>query len=723
MFKRTTLFLFVSFLLASSLFAQTTTVWKLTLAPYGVSPRDVAKSTTDIYDFASTGLSNVGVGSKVYLIAQLASPGIPKAKFASTTSAVWSFTFRPPGSAASFGATKDNKNDSTRIAFFTADKEGLYKIKVTEGGYSQEIIMNAAKYLGYQNPASSGLACATCHNNTSDPIVTNWGGTGHATMFTRAMNGTPGLSGPTDHYSASCIGCHVTGYDKNPTAINNGFDDLTFTYPTVLGAGGYDKLVAAFPDAMKRANIQCESCHGPASAHSGVQTDARIEATFNPAVCAYCHDSGTYHIFPAQYKSSLHANPVDESDRATCVPCHTGKGFAQVTSGMTTADPYFDLSYSPISCQACHDPHSAAKINQLRTVTVSLLGPNATKVPIVAGKGALCMNCHQSRTEANAALTASISVRFGPHYGPQGDILFGRNMLEVGGVKLSTSGHYWVEDACVKCHMHVNASPTNPDGSIVEMGGHSFGMSSYKKEANGDYQIDPVTKRRIVEKNNMEACAPCHGSTFGSFKNVGFYMNGTGDFDNDGTGEGLQLEVWGMVNKIMTELGKIPGSTFSAEYGQFADGKFYAFPVPKTAWTKTQLSAYWNAITAHNDKSGGIHNPKYVVSALRGAMGSLGIPTGVEKEEAIPIAYTLYQNYPNPFNPTTNIKFALPASGHVKLTIYDAVGREVSTLVNNELSAGTHNIEWKANNMASGVYLYRIEAGNYVKVNKMLLVK
>ena len=104
-------------------------------------------------------------------------------------------------------------------------------------------------------------------------------------------------------------------------------------------------------------------------------------------------------------------------------------------------------------------------------------------------------------------------------------------------------------------------------------------------------------------------------------------------------------------------------------------------------------------------------------------MASLGIKTAVENEEAVPTTYTLYQNYPNPFNPTTNIKFSLPTSGQVRLTIYDAVGREVATLVNNELSAGSHNIEWRAQGMASGIYLYRIVAGNFVKVNKMLLVK
>ena len=96
----------------------------------------------------------------------------------------------------------------------------------------------------------------------------------------------------------------------------------------------------------------------------------------------------------------------------------------------------------------------------------------------------------------------------------------------------------------------------------------------------------------------------------------------------------------------------------------------------------------------------------------------------VEEEPImIPAEYVLYQNYPNPFNPTTNIKFSIPRYSYVRLIIYNALGREVETLVSNELAAGIHNIEWTAKNMASGIYFYRIEAENFVKVNKMLLLK
>lgn len=719
MFRRFTSLIFVLALVTTTLFAQTTPV-SLSMDVFGVSPRDVAKSTTDIYTFPATGLKNVGIGSLMYFKATIAGQ-----KFAAPT---WTITRKPSGSKVAIGAIKDVIDEYNQVVFLTPDLLGAYEVTITDGSFAKTITFNASKYLGYQNTIVNGvdtkLSCNTCHSEK----VTEWEKTGHSSMMQRGVDGVV-----SSRYGASCLGCHTTGNDPNPTAINDGFDDFPFTFPTVLAAGNFTKLVTQFPDAMKRANIQCESCHGPAGSHLGVTSDSRMQATYDADVCAYCHDSGKYHFFPEQWDASMHAVTTSYpsgAGRESCVRCHTGAGFAQYTGGVSTTDPYFDVSYSPITCAGCHDPHDATNKFQLRKVTAQIVTPNTVdpKTTIYkdvtnAGMGTMCMNCHQSRAEANAALASTISIRFGPHYGPQGDILSSNNMLELGGVKLASSNHIGATvDACVRCHMYSLNAVTGT--TINQWGGHSFSMSTFKKDANGNFLIGP-DKRRITDKDNMEACAQCHGATFGtSFGEVKFFFNGNGDHDNDGVVEGLQTEVWGMINKVMTELGKIPGSTFSTEYGQYNDaGQFIAFPVPKSTWTKAQLSAYWNAVTAHNDKSGGIHNPKYIISGLRGAMASIGIPTAVEKEEAVPTTYTLYQNYPNPFNPTTNIKFALPNSGHVKLTIYDALGREVETLVNSELVAGSHNIEWTAKNMASGIYLYRIEAGNFVKVNKMLLVK
>jgi hypothetical protein len=90
----------------------------------------------------------------------------------------------------------------------------------------------------------------------------------------------------------------------------------------------------------------------------------------------------------------------------------------------------------------------------------------------------------------------------------------------------------------------------------------------------------------------------------------------------------------------------------------------------------------------------------------------------------LPTAYNLYQNYPNPFNPITTIKYDIPNKSNVTLIVYDLLGREVTRLVNNEMkNAGRYEIKWNANNYASGVYIYSIQAGDYVSVKKMVLVK
>jgi type IX secretion system substrate protein len=89
----------------------------------------------------------------------------------------------------------------------------------------------------------------------------------------------------------------------------------------------------------------------------------------------------------------------------------------------------------------------------------------------------------------------------------------------------------------------------------------------------------------------------------------------------------------------------------------------------------------------------------------------------------IPELYSLNQNFPNPFNPTTSIRFAIPRSGLVKLLVYDMLGREVATLVNANLEAGEYNIDFNASDLPSGVYFYRLTAGDFTDTRKMTLIK
>jgi hypothetical protein len=89
----------------------------------------------------------------------------------------------------------------------------------------------------------------------------------------------------------------------------------------------------------------------------------------------------------------------------------------------------------------------------------------------------------------------------------------------------------------------------------------------------------------------------------------------------------------------------------------------------------------------------------------------------------LPENLTLFQNYPNPFNPATTIRFDLPKSAEVQLIVYDILGRKVATLLNKKMPPGRYEVEWNAANYTSGLYFYQLQAGNFIEVRKMLLVK
>jgi hypothetical protein len=89
----------------------------------------------------------------------------------------------------------------------------------------------------------------------------------------------------------------------------------------------------------------------------------------------------------------------------------------------------------------------------------------------------------------------------------------------------------------------------------------------------------------------------------------------------------------------------------------------------------------------------------------------------------LPAMFSLGQNYPNPFNPATTINYSLPKAGNVKLTVYNTVGSKVATIVNEYKPAGSYSVKFNGTNLASGIYLYRLESGNYSAAKKFILMK
>ena len=584
----------------------------------------------------ASGLSTVGVGQPAYLEA-LVNAAIAPSNIVGVT---WALTNRPVGSAATLEASPLGNNvppykmidrSSSQVAGRTLlrpDITGQYKVIATittvgSGTTNLTITITAGTYLGVNT-------CALCHSGgiIAEDKYTEWSKTPHATFFTRQIDG--GEDPATSHYGKNCISCHTVGYDANTNAVNGGFDDvalqLGWTFPTNLVPGNW----AALPQALKNlGNIQCENCHGPGSEHAyalgntNLSNWPRIDVTFAAGDCAQCHDSKPNHSRSAEWNNSGHA-VIGSHTGAACVRCHTASGFAAYAATLGTTNTWkgTNTAYSVrevITCSACHDPHSDSNPHQLRSAEVVKLGDGETVATITdAGAGALCMNCHQSRTGSytNSLVSyplliptyAGGSSSFGPHANPAAEMLEGVNGYTYGQVIPSSAHRSSVSDTCAGCHMQ---TVTSTDPGFTKVGGHTFSMI-YNVVTNG------VTN--VVDK--VDVCVKCHGAIT-SFDMIKI------DYNGDGVIEGIQTEVTKLYDRLSTLL---PNSTYRADGNYVADGLVKS-PSVKTNWQAKFLQAAWNYQLVKNDLSKGIHNSAYAVGLLKASIGNL---TGDANQDGLP---------------------------------------------------------------------------------------
>lgn len=514
--------------------------------------------------------------------------------FVQPAPAVEGFTFAwglevPEGSAAEL-------MDGT-VAIFMADVEGQYLLTLTatdEAGNVGETTWSvlATTYMGsgyLDGPEEDDDQCVDCH----DDVVAAWAETGHSDIFTRAMEGT--LS---DHYGPNCISCHTTGFNNRPEAVNGGFDDVAreagWSFPETLEEGGWDALVAQFPEVAAMGNIQCESCHGPGYLHifEGSRRDSMIARGLDYGVCAQCHAEEPYHIFPQQWELSGHADknaqafwyPIGE-ERASCVRCHSGAGYIDWAAGLPEEDQRFN--YQVITCAVCHDPHNAENPNQLR-VFDSVLLPDGTEVAD-AGPSATCMSCHNARRDPVSSVDSAVeSGRLStPHYSTAGELMY-----SVGGYTwgedIPTSPHgAIVEDACVSCHM--GATPgMDADGNVLPghntVGEHTFAM------------VSPVDGTE-----NVAVCQTCHDGArtfdFEAFR----------DYDGDGTIETNQAEIDGLRELVL-------GAVVEAGVNVLDHHPYFEFP--ESGVSADVFAAVWNVKFTESGGSA-VHNLRYTVGLLQ----------------------------------------------------------------------------------------------------------
>lgn len=500
-----------------------------------------------------------------------------------------------------------------------ADVKGEYKVEVTittATGTDQDTVkLYAGDYMGVgtvDGVPGAFPSCETCHSSNAwfTEIKGRWETSGHATIFRDQVDNST-------HYSTSCMKCHTTGYDHNVVASNNGFDDvaasLGWIFSGTAAPGTWANIKTNFPGLVKFGVIGCESCHGAASNHPSGQPGSEFVtlATYTAGSCAQCHDEPWRHNKYAQYENSTHADIVFETTTGSngntnnlndCARCHDGRVYIQFTQGLSGTMPgkidvktLTEANSVDVTCQVCHDPHGNANYASLRQSPASsdTLGNGFAYTQ--GGNGKICMDCHKARRNNVTYVQTNVSsVHWGPHHSVQTDNFFGQNAATFGTTPYFTNAHQFaVTDACATCHMVA----TTDTGTVNrdKVGGHSFKM--HNEQTGYDHTA---------------ACTNCHGPK-NSFEEFEAVM----DYDGDGSVEGIQSEVDGLLANIRFLLP--PTGIDSISWEMIRDMN-----------DLTVKKAYWNYQLISYDGSRGMHNSKFTFDVLTKSLAALGGVVPVE---------------------------------------------------------------------------------------------
>ncbi len=300
---------------------------------------------------------------------------------------------------------------------------------------------------------------------------------------------------------------------------------------------------------------------------TNIEETTTVEGDTGSDVCFQCHSDKDYSLLWAEssWENSKHASG-DNVDRnsSSCAGCHTHEGFvSRITGEDISAD-----NPSVIQCFTCHAPHTNSSF-ALRVSDPPKL-ENGFSYDI--GAGNLCASCHHARRNVNTYVYDGVELdgHWGPHHGPQGDMLLGSNGYEYDDYEYERAGHRGAtKNGCIDCHMEV--------ASMNILGGHSFNMA-YLEEGEDE------------ETLNTAACYDCHGSM--------------SDFNY----KGVQVEI----EELLLHLGEQLETA-----GLIYDGEPIEDRVVASA---DSAGALWNFLLVEEDRSHGIHNPEYMIGLLESAI-------------------------------------------------------------------------------------------------------
>ncbi len=545
---------------------------------------------------------------------------------------------------------------TTRFPWFVPDVPGTYTLTVTDLAASMpfQLPVYAAEWegaiVGQDAEGRPTTICATaCHSLIFPEKFDQWAHTGHAEIFTQNID-TGG------HYGPDCFACHTVGY--NTSAANKGFDDTTnfqgfldAMFPNGVSHPDPDNwttVIAQWPDQARKANIQCESCHGPngiGGAHANMSAgDARISVSAE--VCGSCHGEPPRHARYQQWQESGHGNfatAIAEGTNGSCAKCHTAQGFLEWFAN--GCDPSFhgtavpEGEIQPITCVVCHDPHDVGTVSgETNNAHMRLEGDSP---PLLGGftaygmgKGAMCIVCHNTRRgEANDVITSTPDRA--PHGGAQGDVLMGENAFFV------TSGvrgpHSLITNTCTTCHIKLTPPPADLS---YQLGGtnHTFeANTSICSDCHGLFDANSLmalTQSRLAAlqveiQTAIEKEIRFHTDNGRSVRITGDVGGTATTIDITGTSVINSIELLDSHGRSAMNIdvdGVVYGGVQLNGGTQIIAGGSPDGRLLSNSYSNAEdilAKSCWNFFVMHNDSSSGIHNPGWVTEIIAATSAQL----------------------------------------------------------------------------------------------------
>jgi hypothetical protein len=554
--------------------------------------------------------------------------------------------------------------------------------------------------LSFTANAQSTLPCQNCHpNEKADWLLGRHSNTQTDVAGELAANWVGQAPDSVIHGSAAenCVACH------GPVAVTTG---TGMTEVQAMGrffttTGGLYTASTTSADTANWPHVACVSCHNVPSDHPGTMpalsifnsTTAQYDSLpIASKLCGQCHGTlrfaATDHRIYDAWKISRHGHRGQEDLAAELAANWAGQTPESVINGSAAEN-----------CIACHAPTSVPQKGTITEVDVLL----------------------RFFTTTSGAFTAST---------------------------VATDTVHWPDMACNACH-----NPHNPAalsyynsttktyqvmGSSDELCGQCHGGLRFPDTDHRSYDLETGTGAiGVPDKVTMPGakCVDCHMATS----------------DIDGTNLLMfKGHLWAPI--IKEPDGSLFASCTKCHTSMTADsataqiGKWKAefqtldsvadamvaiadsIANAKQDPAKLQLvaDAAHNLGMAETDESGGFHNHLYSIALLNDAIARATVVTGIRvlsPDAGLPAIVALSQNFPNPFNPSTTIRYGLPSKSHVTLAVFNTLGQQVAFLVNGDQEAGYHEVRFDGSGLASGLYFYRIQAGDFVQTRKLVLLK